>query len=78
VTDGFKGESNGYPGGFFDPMGMSSPQMKQKEIKNGRLAMLAFLGFVSQHFATGTGPIDNLFDHMANPGMVRAARTFGC
>ena len=22
VTDGFKGQANGYPGGFFDPMGM--------------------------------------------------------
>ena len=45
--------------------------MKQKEIKNGRLAMLACVGFLSQHFATGKGPMDNLTDHMANPAMVR-------
>jgi light-harvesting complex I chlorophyll a/b binding protein 5 len=71
ITDGFKGTGNGYPGGFFDPMNMSSPEMKQKEIKNGRLAMLACVGFVSQHACyPGKGPIDNLFDHMANPGMV--------
>lgn len=74
ITDGFKGQANGYPGGrFFDPMGMDSPQMKQKEIKNGRLAMLACLGFFSQHIATGKGPMDNLTDHMANPAMVNFA-----
>jgi hypothetical protein len=71
ITDGFKGVANGYPGGFFDPMNMSSPSTQQKEIKNGRLAMLACVGFVSQHAATGKGPMDNLFDHMANPTMVR-------
>ncbi len=26
---------------------------KLKEIKNGRLAMIAFVGFVAQHAATG-------------------------
>eukprot|EP01025_Chloroclados_australasicus_P054746 TRINITY_DN6520_c0_g1_i5.p2 TRINITY_DN6520_c0_g1~~TRINITY_DN6520_c0_g1_i5.p2 ORF type:complete len:265 (-),score=40.17 TRINITY_DN6520_c0_g1_i5:260-1054(-) len=73
ITDGFKGQGNGYPGGLFDPMGMDSPTMKQKEVKNGRLAMLACVGFVAQYKATGKGPMDNLFDHMANPGMVNFA-----
>jgi hypothetical protein len=42
-------------------------QYKVKELKNARLAMLAFLGFVAQHAATGKGPIDNLVDHVKDP-----------
>ena len=78
VTDGFKGKENGYPGGFFDPAGMASPQMKQKEIKNGRLAMLACVGFFAQHAATGKGPMENLFEHMADPGNVRRPLLLRC
>jgi hypothetical protein len=50
----------------FDPMGMNSPEMKLKEIKNARAAMLAFLGFVSQAAILGKGPIECLQLHLAD------------
>ena len=43
----------GYPGGIFDPFGWSKgdlESLKLKEIKNGRLAMFATLGFYAQVF----------------------------
>ena len=40
-----------YPGGAFDPLNFAKGDietLKLKEIKNGRLAMMACLGFVAQ------------------------------
>merc|ERR1711998_494225 len=59
-----------YPG--FDAVGLvKEPKefdsMKIKEIKNGRLAMISFLGFIAQHAATGKSPLTNLKDHIADP-----------
>lgn len=60
----------GYPGGIFDPFGFAKGEMgvlKVKEIKNARLAMLAFVGFVVQAQATGLGPIACLKQHLGSP-----------
>eukprot|EP00242_Pyramimonas_sp_CCMP2087_P004387 CAMPEP_0198202554 /NCGR_PEP_ID=MMETSP1445-20131203/5730_1 /TAXON_ID=36898 /ORGANISM="Pyramimonas sp., Strain CCMP2087" /LENGTH=270 /DNA_ID=CAMNT_0043873537 /DNA_START=39 /DNA_END=851 /DNA_ORIENTATION=- len=60
----------GYPGGIFDPFGFAKGDMKvmqTKEIKNGRLAMVAFVGFTIQAQALGEGPVASWKEHLANP-----------
>uniref|UniRef100_A0A0F7H079 Chlorophyll a-b binding protein, chloroplastic n=1 Tax=Goodyera fumata TaxID=1390594 RepID=A0A0F7H079_9ASPA len=69
----FQGLEPGYPGGpILNPLGLAkdirnAQQLKLKEIKNGRLAMVAMLGFFVQAYATHAGPIDNLLYHLSNP-----------
>merc|ERR1711865_222304 len=60
----------GYPGGPFDPFQLHKGNFKKmqvKEIRNGRLAMVSFAGFIIQAQALGEGPIACWRDHLADP-----------
>ncbi|KAG2492026.1 hypothetical protein HYH03_009755 [Edaphochlamys debaryana] len=61
---GTSGFINSFP---FDPAGMNSPDMAVKEVKNGRLAMVAFIGFCVQALVSRTQPIEGLTSHLSDP-----------
>jgi light-harvesting complex I chlorophyll a/b binding protein 3 len=62
-----------YPGGpMFNMFSLGQTEeglktLKDKEISNGRLAMMAMLGVFVQSFVTGTTPVTNLIDHLSDP-----------
>lgn len=75
-----KGTDVGYPG--FDPLGMGFGEasavkaIRAKEIANGRLAMIANLGFWVQAAYTDKSPIENLLTHLADPAHNNFAESF--
>lgn len=62
-----------YPGGpFFNLFNLGKTEekmreLKTKELNNGRLAMMAMLGFGAQAVMTGKGPFECWLDHLADP-----------
>jgi light-harvesting complex I chlorophyll a/b binding protein 3 len=73
-----------YPGGqFFNMTGMGAKDeaemktLKAKEVKNGRLAMIAMLGYFVQAMVTHQGPYENLCAHLANPSAANILTNFG-
>ncbi|KAI3758946.1 hypothetical protein L6452_06519 [Arctium lappa] len=78
-----EGLEPGYPGGpLLNPLGLAkdirnADEWKLKEIKNGRLAMVAMVGMFVQANVTHVGPIDNLIRHLSNPWHETIIQTLG-
>ncbi|KAK9806766.1 hypothetical protein WJX72_001808 [[Myrmecia] bisecta] len=61
------GEAGHFGMAPFDPLDLTDDYKRQAEVRNARLAMLACLGFATQAWVTGKGPIENALDHLSDP-----------
>lgn len=84
LSGGFAGSGQpAYPGGplfnfaNYVQSGPAMCQFKESEVKHGRLAMLAMLGFVCQAMLTEEGPWENLREHLAAPVRYNLLTEFG-
>jgi light-harvesting complex I chlorophyll a/b binding protein 3 len=84
LSGGFAGSGQpAYPGGplfnfaSYVQSGPAMCQFKESEVKHGRLAMLAMLGFVCQAMLTEEGPWENLREHLAAPVQYNLLTEFG-
>ena len=78
----FQGLDTDNPGGPFDPLGLADDpdlfaELKVKEIKNGRLAMVSILGFAAATAYTGEGPFVNWQNHISDPFAQNLYSTLG-
>jgi hypothetical protein len=62
-----KGEAGHFGLSPFDPLDLTTDYYRQAEVRNCRLAMLTFLGFATQAYVTGKGPLENALDHLKDP-----------
>mmetsp|Transcript_11323 Transcript_11323/g.41437 ORF Transcript_11323/g.41437 Transcript_11323/m.41437 type:complete len:243 (+) Transcript_11323:84-812(+) len=63
--------SSPYPGGRFDPLKISEQysleDLKVRELKHGRIAMVAWMGCVDESLLLKEGPYSLLMKHIADP-----------